>query len=136
MWCQVRSQLPGPVELLRFPDREDQATGPLISQYLKQELELDPIAVHLLFAANRHAVRWGCESCCLTDPVPVQQKAAQGAQRLMRAGSCCLAEQAWAVVCVASSPAAEEVPMLVSICCRCCCWGTVSPTALPLRPHP
>ena len=54
---QVRPQLPGPVELLRFPDREDAATGQLISRYLKKEIELDAIAVHLLFAANRHAVR-------------------------------------------------------------------------------
>ena len=59
---QVRPLLPGPVELLRFPDREDQATGRLISQYLKKELELDPVAVHLLFAANRHAVRFASRS--------------------------------------------------------------------------
>jgi dTMP kinase len=41
-----------PAELVRFPDRST-STGKIIDAYLKNGVELDDKAVHLLFASNR-----------------------------------------------------------------------------------
>lgn len=40
------------VELISFPDRST-AIGALLDKYLKNDLDLDPKAAHLLFSANR-----------------------------------------------------------------------------------
>ena len=48
--CQV------PVQKHSFPDRE-QETGKVISDFLQRKIQMDPLAVHLLFSANRHNVR-------------------------------------------------------------------------------
>ncbi|KAK9802591.1 hypothetical protein WJX73_009345 [Symbiochloris irregularis] len=45
-----------PVQKLSFPDRQ-QETGKLIADFLQRKIQLDPLAVHLLFAANRQNVR-------------------------------------------------------------------------------
>lgn len=42
-------------ESLRFPDRKT-AIGQAINAYLNGQIELDPRAAHLLFAANRHEI--------------------------------------------------------------------------------
>jgi dTMP kinase len=56
---------------MRFPDRET-AVGGLINRYLTREVELDDVAVHLLFSANRwearaqllRALRGGADVVC------------------------------------------------------------------------
>lgn len=44
------------VEHLSFPDRK-RPTGVLIDKFLRKEIELDPVAVHLLFSTNRQECR-------------------------------------------------------------------------------
>ena len=41
------------VELIRFPNRSSMITGTTIDKYLKNEIELNDNASHLLFSANR-----------------------------------------------------------------------------------
>ena len=41
---------------MSFPDRT-RDTGILIDKFLRKEIQMDPVAVHLLFSANRQAVR-------------------------------------------------------------------------------
>lgn len=57
-----------PVKKLSFPDRE-QDTGKLIGDFLQRKIKLDPLAVHLLFAANRQNVRY--PQALLLDVLPL-----------------------------------------------------------------